>query len=334
MTFEVNKINRLQLVNKEECSSENLTNYIYTYSHSEDEHSLCALEMRSLFGVDSPSQVLESSVQIDPSRSSFIKERITVLFEAEILEELFTKVNTLELGSVTFKVTFVKNPGQLKIERPGFDRRREIERAIGLHMIGKADLRQPDRLFGVMHVNGRWVFGEYVESESVWFRHQQKPHNYSTALSTRVARAVVNIAIPEPDGIQAIDPCCGIGTVLVEARSMGIDIVGSDRNPLILPGARENMAHFGLICDITLGDIRDVSGHYDVAIIDLPYNLCSVISPEVQLEMLQSARRFADKVVVVTVEPIDEILLQAGFSIIDRAVAKKSVFTREVIVCK
>ncbi len=42
---------------------------------------------------------------------------------------------------------------------------------------------------------------------------------------------------------------------------------------------------------------------------------------------------FADRVVVVTVEPVDEFLLKAGFSIIDRAVAKKGLFSREVIVC-
>ena len=49
--------------------------------------------------------------------------------------------------------------------------------------------------------------------------------------------------------------------------------------------------------------------------------------------MLQSARTFAHRVVVITVEPIDEVLINAGFTIIDRAVAKKGLFTREVIVC-
>ncbi|WP_335384812.1 TRM11 family SAM-dependent methyltransferase [Neobacillus drentensis] len=291
------------------------------------------MEMRSLFGEVSQSNVMESFVKIDPSRSPFIKERITVIYKAESLDDLFIQVETLQLSGATFKVNYVKNSGQAKSEQAGFENRRAIERELGLHINGQADLRHPDRLFGVMNIDGSWVFGEYVKSESVWFRHQQKPNGYSTALSTRVARAVVNIAIPNPNGIKAIDPCCGIGTVLVEARSMGIDIVGSDRNQLILPGARENMIHFGLSGEINLADIRDITNHYDVAIIDLPYNLCSVISPEEQLEMLQSARRFAYKVVVVTVEPVDEILLKAGFSIIDRAVAKKGLFIREVIVC-
>jgi tRNA G10 N-methylase Trm11 len=305
-----------------------VSTYIYTYSGYEDERSLRALEMRSLFGTESQTNILESTVKIDPSRSPFIKERIDVILEGESLEELLETLASFQVTGETFKVICVKNG-----EEP-FEKRRTIEREVGQRIKGVADIRNPQRFFAVMHVNRRWVFGDYMKSESVWFRHQQKPHNYSTALSTRVARAVVNIAIPNPVGIKAIDPCCGIGTVLIEALSMGIDIEGSDNNPVILAGTRENIAHFGFTGEVTFKDMRTITNHYDVAIIDLPYNLCSVISPQEQLEMLQSARRFADKVVVVTVEHIDPILSEAGFKILDRAVAKKGIFTREVIVCK
>ncbi|WHY03678.1 RsmD family RNA methyltransferase [Neobacillus sp. DY30] len=284
--------------------------------------------MRSMFGMESQTNILESPVKIGPSRSPFIKERIGVIFEGESLEELLEKLASFEVSGETFKVIFLKNGEET------FENRRTIEREAGQRIKGIADIRHPQRMFAVMHVNGRWVFGDYVKSESVWFRHQQKPHQYSTALSTRVARAVVNIAVPNPTGIKAIDPCCGIGTVLIEALSMGIDIVGSDNNPVILAGTRENINHFGLSCEVKFKDMRDIVDQYDVAIIDLPYNLCSVLSAEEQLEMLQSARRFADKIVVVTVEPIDKILMEAGFEIIDRAVAKKGVFSREVIVCR
>lgn len=315
---------------KLDCHNSNSNTYLYTYACYEDERELCALEMRSLFGDESKTGILKSPIKIEPSRSPFIKERIEVMYEAKSLEDLLKQVSSLDITGETFKVVYV-NHGSVKED---FKNRRVIEREIGLRINGVANLRQPQRLFGVMFINGGWVFGDYLEGESIWFRHQQKPNSYSTALNTRVARAVVNIAVPGLGGIKAIDPCCGIGTVLIEALSMGIDIVGSDRNPLVLRGARENIAHFGFSGEVKLLDIRDVRNHYDVAIIDLPYNLCSVITPEEQLEMLQSARRFAKKVVVVTVEPIDEILKKAEFAIIDRAVVKKGSFTREVIVCK
>lgn len=305
--------------------------FIYTFSYRDDEQSLCALEMRSFFKKDSNTRIIESPVKIDPSRSPFMNERIEVMYEGKGLQDIYDQIEGLELNGTTFKVIFVKNTNLEKVE---FKERRKIERELGLLINGTADLEKPECLFGIMHINGRWVFGEYAANEPIWFQHQKKPNDYSTALSTRVARAVANIAVPNPKGIKAIDPCCGIGTVLVEALSMGMDIVGSDINPVILPGTRENIAHFGLEGEVLFRDIRNVTGHYDVAIIDLPYNLCSVLSTEDQLEMIQSARRFAKKLVIITIEPVDFVLEKAGFCIVDRGISKKGNFIREIIVCE
>ena len=305
--------------------------FIYNYAYPGEEKELCALEMRSFFGEDTESSILESTLKIDPSRSPFMRGRMDVILEGEKLEDLIEQVKKIELNASTFKVMYVKVSGPEKVD---FEERRRIERKVGLQIPGEPELVNPDVLFGIMNVNERWVFGEYHSSEAVWLNHQQKPHSYSTSLSTRIARAVANIAVPDPAGVKAIDPCCGIGTVVVEALSMGIDIVASDINPLILPGTRENIAHFGYATEVTFKDIRRVNGSYDVAIIDMPYNLCSVITPEEQLEMLQSTYGFADKVVIVTIEPIDPIIGNAGFEIADRCVVRKGTFEREIIVCK
>lgn len=305
--------------------------YIYNYAFPDEEKELCALEMRSFFGEDTESSVLESTSKIDPSRSPFMRGRIDVILEGKRFEDIIEQLKKIELTGSTFKVIYVKASGPDKVD---FKERRRIEREVGLQIPGEPELVNPDVLFGIMNVNERWVFGEYHSSEAVWLKHQQKPHSYSTSLSTRVARAVTNIAVPDPAGVKAIDPCCGIGTVVVEALSMGIDIVASDINPLILPGTRENIAHFGYATEVTFKDIRKVTGSYDVAIIDMPYNLCSVITPEEQLEMLQSTYEFADKVVIVTIEPIDSIIGKAGFEIADRCVVRKGTFEREIIVCE
>ncbi|WP_415814494.1 TRM11 family SAM-dependent methyltransferase [Mesobacillus thioparans] len=287
--------------------------------------------MRSFFGEDTESSVLESTLKINPSRSPFMRGRMDVILEGEQLEDLIEQMKKIDLTGSTFKVMYVKVTGPDKVD---FEERRRIEREVGLQIPGEPELVNPDVLFGIVHVNGRWAFGEYHSSEPVWLNHQQKPHSYSTSLGTRVARAVANIAVPDPAGVKAIDPCCGIGTVVVEALSMGIDIVASDINPLILPGTRENIAHFGYATEVAFKDIRKVTGNYDVAIIDMPYNLCSVITSEEQLEMLKSTYGFADKVVIVTIEPIDSIIGNAGFEIVDRCVVRKGNFEREIIVCK
>ncbi|RBW70025.1 RNA methyltransferase [Bacillus taeanensis] len=309
-------------------------NYIYTYSCHEDERFLCCLEMRSFFGFDTESAVLESSICIDPSRSPFIKERIDVIYKGTGLEDIVEQVKNLKIVDRTFKVIMIENSDLADSEKVSFEERRMIERNIGLKIEGKVDLVNPEQLFGIMKGREGWVFGSCLKSKPVWLHHQKKPQNYSTALSTRVARAVVNIAVPNVNDIKVIDPCCGIGTVLIEALSMGIDIVGSDTNPFAAIGARENMAYFGFKGKVLLRDIRDVKGSFDAAVIDMPYNLCSVLAPEEQLEMLQSARKFAKKVVIVTVETIDDLIEKAGFVIVDRSVAKKGRFTRQVIVCE
>lgn len=308
--------------------------YIYTYACTEDEISLCELEQRSLFGRHSDAKILESSIKIDPSRSPFITGRLDVIYEGNSLQDVLRQVENLPQLESTFKVIVDKNSQDPESARIRFDQRRAIERAVGLSIQGKAELNNPERVYSLLIMGERWIFGEHYRNESIWFRHMQKPQSYSTALSTRVARAVVNIAVPHPEGIRAIDPCCGIGTVLVEALSMGIDIIGRDINPLVTQGARENIAYFGLVGEVTLGAIQNVDTSYDVAIIDLPYNLCSVISPEDQLTMLESAARFASRVVIITIEPIDSAIELAGLVIVDRGMAKKGPFARQIIVCE
>ncbi|AMQ05467.1 RNA methyltransferase [Sporosarcina psychrophila] len=309
--------------------------FIYTYTQHTDEHDLCMLEMRSFFGFDVTSTVLRSSIEIDPSRSAFMKERLDIMYEGDNLEEISRQVEQYDLGGSTFRVVSLNTTDLDTTKKIGHPERRKIEREIGLRVNGTPDLvNPPANTFGIVLLDGKWYFGKLVESESVWFLHQKKPHMYSTALSTRVARAVANIAIPHPKGVRAIDPCCGIGTVLVEALSMGINIVGRDINPRVVLGSRKNIAHFELEGTVEIGPIAEVVDDYDVAIIDMPYNLFTHITPEEQLEILKEARRITKKVIVVTIETIDHMLEEAGFVITDRCVAKKGHFHRQVLVCE
>jgi tRNA G10 N-methylase Trm11 len=306
--------------------------YLYTYSYHEDEEALCRMEMRSLFGFDTSSFILESTKQIKLGRSPFIKERIDIICRGKDVGDLIQQVSQLPINESTFKVLFVENPDK-RGEIP-FVERKKIAREIGLQLKGKVDLVHPQMFFAIMPTETGWVFGRYEKSESVWLKNQQKPHQYSTALSTKVARTIVNIAVPDINGVKVIDPCCGIGTVLVEALSMGINIIGSDNNPLVTGRARGNIAHFGYKGKVLLKDMRDIQGYYDIAIIDMPYNLCSVLPRETQMEMLVSARKFAKKVIIITIETIDSYIEEGGFTIKDRCTAKKGSFSRQVIICQ
>lgn len=306
-----------------------VTMNLYTYACHEDERPLCRMELNALFGAELREGWLESPLDVDVSRSPFVKARMDILYEGLSLEAIAERVGELELNGATFKIIFVETDNRLD-----YSGRRAAERDIGARVRGRADVRRPEVVFGLANPEGRWLFGMYAKNEAAWLKHNAKPQHYSTALSTRVARAVANIAVPQPEGRKAVDPCCGIGTVLIEALSMGIDIVGFDINPLAVRGARVNLAHFGMSDVVALRDIRDVSGSYDVAIVDLPYNLCSRISDEGQLSLLGHARRLADTAVIITTETVDQQIGQAGFTIADRCVLKKGNFARQVIMCR
>lgn len=325
---------------KKGISMENLnleeSEYLYMYAHGLEEVSLCQLEQRVLFGEETE-HLIKSKKEIEPNRSPFIKGRLSILYSGDSVEEIVKQVNQIELGNKTFKVLYIKINDLTKNQKLEFEERRSVEKKIGWNIIGKAEMRNPDVLFGIVPFKGRWYFGSYLESESVWLHHAKKPQEYSTALSTRLARAVVNIAVPEPTGVRVIDPCCGIGTVLVEALSMGVSITGADRNPLAVKGARENIAHFNYHGEVAVQDIVEEEGHYDVAIIDMPYNLYTHATVEEQYTIIKHARRIADRVVILTIEDMDEMILKSGFTIIDRCVANKglkALFSRQVVVCK
>lgn len=292
------------------------------------------MEMRAFFGFDVPLNALKSSVKIAPSRSPFMKQRLEILYEGNDLEQLLERVENLDLGTITFKVNCLNKLALNSTEKIGHTKRNEIERTIGLRIQGEPDLDNPEVLFGVVLLDDKWYFGKLELNEAVWLQHQQKPEMYSTALSTRVARAVANIAVPHPEGIRAIDPCCGIGTVLVEALSMGIAIEGRDINPLVVYGSRKNMAHFGLEGNVAIGPIAEADGDYDVAIIDMPYNLFTHITADSQQEIIREARRITKKIVIVTIDTIDHMIEKAGFEILDRCVAKKGTFSRQILICK
>lgn len=308
--------------------------YIYTYVHPKDEFDLCRMEMRAFFKKDTESNYIISDVKIDPSRSPFIAERLEVLYEDSDLDTIKKFVEDLKVNEATFKVICLNEMDLGDTEKIPHSERRVIEREVGLCINGEPELDNPNLVFGIILIDGRWYFGNYEKSESIWLKHLQKPHSYSTALSTRVARAIANIAVPQPENVQVIDPCCGIGTVLIEALSMGINIVGRDINYRVCQGSKENIAHFGLTGKVTLGPISEVTEHYNVAIIDLPYNLFTHSTVEEQFDIVKHARRIADQVVIVTVETIDHLIAEAGFEIVDRSVAKKQAFIRQVILCK
>lgn len=308
--------------------------YLYSFSWRKDEFELSRLEMRMFFNKDVEDNVLISQQKVEPSRSPYMRERLAIWSEEKSIEAIIEFAKSIELNDKTFKIHCLNTSEDAiapKIERT---LRNDWMRQIGFAIGAEPNFEQPDILFGLVYYQETFYFGELVHGEAVWLKHMQKPEMYSTALSTRDARAIVNIAVPDPQGLKVIDPCCGIGTVLVEAMSMGIPIEGRDMNKRVVWGSRINLRHFGYEPHVEIGPIEEAAEGYDVAIIDMPYNLFTHISAELQQSIITNARRIAKRVVIVTIESMDEMIKHANLAIIDQAIIKKGSFERQVLVCE
>ena len=303
--------------------------YMYTTNCSKDEESLCKLEIKCLFNLILEGKYFISHTYVDPSRSPFIKKCISIMYRGKGLEDIITQILLNKLQSEKYKVTYIN----LELLELGFHKRRDIEREIGLNILGEYELDDPKINFGITKLNDEWIFGELESNDSNWLSHNKKPFSYSNALKVNVSRAVVNIAMGNNLNYKVIDPCCGIGTVLIEALSMGIDIIGYEINPSIGYNAIRNLNYFGYENIITIGDMTAIKDTFDIVIIDLPYGIFTQITAKEQLDIIESSRRIAKKLVLITFEDMETQIEASGFKIEDRCTISKGNFIRYVSIC-
>lgn len=309
--------------------------YLYTFSSEPGDEALCHLEQRSFFGKESRvgQNYVVSDIAVTPSRSPFIRERVDVVCIASSLEELLDFTANYEVGERSFKIVCINQKAIGAEPKIGHVKRRQLEIAVGDPIPGEVDLVNPDVELAVAKIENTYYFGELVHGEAVWRQHIERPVPYSTALSTKHARALVNITAPILEDVRIVDPCCGVGTVVIEALSMGANILGRDMNWFVTSGSRQNITHFGYNGTIELGPIEEVTETFDAAIIDMPYNLFTHSSEVDRQSIIDSARRIAKRVVFVSSEQLRETIEMSNFTIIDSCEIKKQQFIRNVYVC-
>jgi|LGOV01.1.fsa_nt_gb tRNA G10 N-methylase Trm11 len=303
--------------------------YLYLISHRNEFAELCAMEMRHIFGKTTNSKYHLSNDFIDISRSTFIKGVITILYTGETVQYIEEKMLKDELEYDNYKIHFIK------FQEVPYKERLQSMRTLGLSIEGDFAIKNPDVEFILTKIDDVWIFGKVHNNPNDWLDRRRKPHNYSHALDVKLAKAVVNIAINNDFNLKIIDPCCGIGTVLIEGRFAGVSIKGYEINPLVKTHCNLNLQHFGLNPDVTKTDMLQSTEHFDVAILDLPYGQSSLITKEEQISLLRKTKEISDKAVIITMDDMSDIMISLGYSIIDSCKIKKSnTFSRFVYVCK
>jgi tRNA (guanine10-N2)-dimethyltransferase len=144
----------------------------------------------------------------------------------------------------------------------------------------KVSLKNPDKTFLGIITDEKLVLGlKLTDITSKTFserRPRKKPFFHPSAMPSKMARCMVNLAHGKAEGL-VLDPFCGTGTSLIEATFIGCRAVGVDAQKRMIKGARKNLRFFNIIAEgLILGDARQLPfTKIDCVVTDPPYGRSS-----------------------------------------------------------
>ncbi len=140
----------------------------------------------------------------------------------------------------------------------------------------KADLENPEvELFALLTEDvciGGLILAD-VDTKAFSEREpSRRPVFHPSSLPPKLGRCLVNLARTPRSGY-FLDPFCGVGGILIEAGLIGARVVGIDKDPEMVEGAKRNLEWAGIKnFEVRAGDAREL-GDFSVQAIatDPPY---------------------------------------------------------------
>lgn len=199
--------------------------------------------------------VLEYLGECDPDLSAFQK----------LLKELAIKTGQSFAGRVK------KIHGACNKRNPCSQR--EFERLIGTMIEGPVSLDRPEIEYRAILSEDRCYFGRVLFGINRGAYDVRNPGKrdffHPGVMMPRMARTLVNLTCSHA-GEVVLDPFCGTGGILIEAEMLGMHAVGSDFDPMMVDGSRQNITQ----PDLMLADATHLPlGNHtiDAVVTDFPY---------------------------------------------------------------
>lgn len=306
--------------------------YLYNLNYNEPDYNLCAFEFKALFDDELEDKVFFTNKKVDPSISPFLKNRIKIIYKKKTFDEILDLIIADDFSADDFMVKYVA----MYKRDPNIHQGKKLSKEIGLRINGYPSFKLPQIMLGITFYEGYWYFGYLEQNNNVWHTHKQKPYSFSSALGVNMAKVLINVASRGDTSKRLIDPCCGVGTVIIEGIFAGYNICGWEINPKVAEFARLNLAHYQYNAKIVTGDMKDIKEHYDAVIVDLPYNKFSHFDEEKQWDIIRHTKQLANRIIIVTSKDIREKLYADQLKLIDYCRAEKTVkgdFTRYIWIC-
>jgi len=240
-------------------------------------------------------------------RAAFITLGVRCLAQARSLEDLCAQIALLPLAADRFRIETLSLWPQNPLPKP------QVVLAVADALPAYPDLNDPQHCFFVAAQDDRLWFGEILAEPSRDYRlHEAKPYRTSSSLSSRLARALVNLVAPPAGSI--LDPFCGTGSILLEAAALGLNAYGMDRNIKMVGMSRRNLAHFSYPVQVALGDAQDCIQTADAIVTDLPYGRLLEQDQAALRRVLHHTAQLAPQAVYLAQEDITPWLQDAGYA--------------------
>ncbi len=148
----------------------------------------------------------------------------------------------------------------------------------------KVDLENPELVFTLIASPKVYAVGilkaakpkKYFQSR----RAGKKPFRIPSALQPKIARCLVNLAVPKKDA-RILDPFAGSGAILVEAGLMGHEAIGLELKTWISNGMALNIRSYcPSICHVVQGDAKRIPfvKAFDSVATDPPYGRSATLA--------------------------------------------------------
>lgn len=260
----------------------------------------------------------------DIPRAAYVRMGLRRIAQASTFPSLLEMLRQTALDLDDFRVDTLYLSGRFPVAR------QEAAVLVADALPYRANVVAPRHRLLLVAQRGTFWLGEILaEATQSYMPHLKKPCHVSSSLEARIARALVNLVVPPARTL--IDPCCGTGSILLEAAALGLTAYGADRNPKMAHMAQRNLLHFGYPPRVVCADARVWTQTADALVTDVPYGRQLESAEDDLPAILANGVRLAPLAVYVAGTDITPQLMAAGYSDVEVfRLVKPNGFTRYV----
>lgn len=257
-------------------------------------------------------------------RAAFVQMGLRIIAQANTLEELAATVARIEIPASGFRIDLHRSEGAAPLDR------HEAIFKIANALQAYPNLDTPQHRFLLLARHTGLLFCEILtRRQPDYQQHTHKPYHTSSSLPAQLARGMVNLVSPPARSL--LDPCCGTGSILLEAQALGLEAFGCDLNPRMVGMARKNLAFFGYRAEISRMDAQKCRQTADAVVADLPYGQMQIMDQRNIQGILTNCAQLAPVGVFASGMDISAWLEKAGYHAIETyRVRKRNQFSRYV----